>query len=433
MRKAILTSLAAGFLALTPGHALAAPDGFISYKVKPADTLYGLTKDYLVNAAALEEVRRINRVRNPRLMQIGKTLRIPRRLLKHKPARLSVESFSGRVSLVNGRQTLAAKRGLALLEGVEITTGRNSFVAIAGDGNSSVSIPSNSRVRIIDARRYLINDQIDVQLRVLEGRGEVIAPTIEGDGRYRVGTPIAVTAVRGTGFRVGFLPDGDLSLTEVVEGEVFVAAGEEEQATKAGFGLAARQDGLGEQERLLPAPELIDPGRIQTDALARFAITPLEGAVGYRTQISRDAGFIDIVTELVDEAQQADFAEIEDGRYFVRTRAVSASGLEGFSKVHSFRRKRAGVEASAEPSGLEDAFKFAWRAQGEGDVYYGFQLWNAEEESALIVDEVGMRETAVLVSKLAPGTYRWRVASFQIDEGDVIKVWGPVQELSITE
>ncbi len=433
MRKAVIKCLAVGLIALAPSSLLAAPDGFVSYKVKPADTLYHLTKDYLINAAALEEVRRINRVRNPRLMQVGKTLRIPRRLLKHKPAKLSVESFSGRVTLRNRRGTIAAKRGLSLLEGVEIATGRNSFVAIAGDGNSSVSIPSNSRVRIIDARRYLINDQIDVQLRVLEGRGEVIAPKVRGDGRYRVGTPIAVTAVRGTGFRVGFLPGQDISLTEVVEGAVVVAAGEEEQATTAGFGLSAAKDGLGKQERLLPAPELVDPGRIQTEELASFAITPVDGATRYRTQISRDAGFIDIVTEFVGEDQEAQFADLEDARYFVRSRAISTVGLEGFSKTHTFRRKRAGVEVNAEPSTLDDAFKFAWRGQGEGDVYYAFQLWDAAAEGSMIVDEVAMRETAVLVSKLAPGDYRWKVASFQIDEGDVIKVWGPVQELSITE
>ncbi|MEL7190188.1 MAG: FecR domain-containing protein [Pseudomonadota bacterium] len=433
MRKAILSCLAAGMIAAAPSAAIAAPDGYVSYTVKPSDTLYHLTKDYLVNAAALEEVRRLNRVRNPRLMQVGKQLRIPRRLLKHKPAKLSVESFSGKVELRSRRGELTAKRGLSLLEGVEISTGRNSFIAIAGDGNSSVSIPSNSRVRIIDARRYLINDQIDVQLRVLKGRSEVIAPKIRGDGRYRVGTPIAVTAVRGTEFRVGYVEGDELSLAEVVEGEVLVAAGNEEQPTAAGFGLSAAKDGLGSQEKLLPAPALIDPGRIQTDENVKFSIAPLDGASRYRTQLANDAGFVDIVTEAIGEQLEPEFSGLEDGRYFVRSRAISEVGLEGLSKVETFRRKRAGVEVSAEPSALDDAFKFAWRPQGEGDVYYAFQLWDAANPDRLIVDEVAMRETAVLVSQLEPASYRWKVATFQIDEGDVIKVWGPVQELSITQ
>ncbi|MEL7198589.1 MAG: FecR domain-containing protein [Pseudomonadota bacterium] len=433
MRKAIIKYVALGLFALAPSQLLAAPDGFISYKVKPADTLYHLTKSYLVNPGAMDEIRRINRVRNPRLMQIGKTLRIPRRLLKHKPAKLSLESFSGKVDLVKDRQKLSLKRGVALREGVEITTGRNSFARIAGDGNSSVAIPSNSRVRIVDARRYLINDQIDVQVRVLEGRGEVTAPKIRGDGRYRVGTPIAVTAVRGTEFRVGFVPGKDVSLTEVVEGNVVVAAGDEEQATAAGFGLSAAKDGLGEQERLLPAPQLIDAGKIQTEPLANFNIEPVAGAAAYRTQLSTDAGFIDIVSEVVGKGEEVQFSNLEDGRYFIRSRAISEAGLEGFSKGLTFRRKRAGVEASAEESSLADAFKFAWRAQGEGEAFYAFQLWDKDNPGKLIVDELGLRNTAVLVSNLDPGTYRWKTGSFQIDEGDVIKVWGPVQELSITQ
>lgn len=433
MQKTALKLLAAGLLVTVPSQVLAAPEGSISYAVKPNDTLYELTGAFLINNAALKEVQRINRIQNPRFMQIGTQLRIPRRLLKHKPARLTVESFSGKVSFVKNGRTLTVKKGLSLAENVEIVTQRNSFVAIAGDGASSVAIPSNSRVRIIDARRYLINDQIDVQIRVLEGRGEVVAPKIQGDGRYRVGTPIAVTAVRGTGFRVGYLPDGEISLTEVVEGQVVVAAGGEEQATAAGFGLSAAKNGLGEEERLLPAVELVDPARIQTAEVASFQIEPVANAVRYRTQVSRDAGFVDIISEKVGEDEKVSFSNLEDGRYFVRSRGISKAGLEGFSKVFTFRRKRAGVEVSAKPSALDDAFKFAWRSQGEGEVFYAFQLWDASDPSMMVVDEVALRDTAVLVSKLAPGKYKWKVASFQIDEGDAIKVWGPLQELTITE
>ncbi len=422
-----------GLLAFAASSAYAAPEGDITYVVKPNDTLYDLTGEYLVNSSALAEIQRLNRVRKPRLMQIGRKLTIPRRLLKYRPVQLVLQNFSGAVRLSLRSRTITPAIGLAIREGVEIETGRNSFVSIAGTGNSRVSIPSNSRARIIDARRYLINDQIDIQLRVLKGRGEVVAPKVEGEGRYRMGTPLAVTAVRGTDFRVGFEPERELSLTEVVEGEVLVAAGGSDIATGAGFGVAATGATLGENEKLLPAPELIDPGKIQTDETLAFAIAPLSGASSYRTQIARDAGFIDVVTETIDASEEAQFPPLEDGRYFVRSRAISEVGLEGLSRVYSFRRKRLGIEASAEPAPFADAFKFAWRAQGTGDSTHAFQLWRAEDAGLLLVDEVGLNNSAILVSQLAPGTYRWRVASFQIDEGDVIKVWGPVQELTVSD
>jgi len=434
MRISALKPLIAGLFAVAAASVSAAPDGDITYTVKPADTLYGLTGEYLVNAAALNEIRRLNRVRNPRLMQIGRTLKIPRRLLKFRPVQLILQNFSGTVRLTRRNRVINPSIGLPIREGIEIETGRNSFVSIAGTGNSRVSIPSNSRARIIDARRYLINDQIDIQLRVLKGRGEVVAPKIDGDGRYRIGTPLAVTAVRGTDFRVAFEPESELSLTEVVEGEVLVAAGGKDLATSAGFGVAAAGDNLGDKEELLPAPVLIEPGKIQTAETVAFAIEPLAGASGYRTQIANDAGFVDVVTEEISETQEADFGALEDGRYFVRSRAISQVGLEGLStRIDSFRRKRVGVEASAEPAQFADAFKFAWRAEGTGASTHAFQLWQADNPGELLVDEVGLKNSAVLISSLSAGTYRWKVASFQIDEGDVIKVWGPVQELNVSE
>lgn len=433
MRIAALKRVLVGLFAVAAASASAAPDGDITYTVKPADTLYGLAGEYLVSPSAANEVRRINRVRNPRLMQIGTNLKIPRRLLKYRPVRLVLQSFSGSVELTSGRRAIAPSIGLALQEGVEIATGRNSFVSIAGDANSKVSIPSNSRARIVDARRYLINNQIDIQLRVLRGRGEVVAPKIDGEGRYRVGTPLVVTAVRGTEFRVAYEPDNAVSLTEVVEGEVVASIGANEVAAAAGFGVASAGDALGETERLLTAPELIEPGRIQTEETISFGIEPLPGAAAYRTQIARDAGFIEVVTESIDETLEAEFEPLDDGRYFVRSRAISGVGLEGFSKVFSFRRKRLGVAASAEPAAFADAFKFAWRREGQGQSTHAFQLWRADSPGVFLVDEVGLKNTAILVSSLEPATYRWKVATFQIDEGDVIKVWGPDQELTVSE
>ncbi|MDJ0643382.1 MAG: LysM peptidoglycan-binding domain-containing protein [Erythrobacter sp.] len=433
MRIVALKRLVMGLFAVTAASASAAPDGDITYTVKPADTLYDLAGAYLVDRSHIDELRRINRVRNPRLMQVGTTLKIPRRLLKSRPVKLTLQSFSGSVRLTSGRRSLDPAIGLTVGEGVEIATGRNSFVSIAGDGNSKVSIPSNSRARIVDARRYLINGQIDIQLRVLRGRGEVVAPEVDGEGRYRVGTPLVVTAVRGTEFRVAFDPDREISLTEVVEGEVLVASGTADVPATAGFGVATAGEVLGQAERLLPAPELTEPGRIQTDETISFAIEPLEDAAAYRTQIARDAGFIEVLTEKIEETLEAEFEPLDDGRYFVRSRAISEVGLEGFSKVYSFRRKRVGVAASAEPAGFADAFKFAWRTEGTGSATHAFQLWNADDPGALLVDEVGLSNTAVLVSSLDPGTYRWKVATFQIDQGDVIKVWGPVQELTVSE
>lgn len=425
--------VALGMASAGASPAYAAPDGSISYSVKRGDTLYDLSREYLTGPAAIRQVQRLNRIRNPRTLRIGRVLTIPRALLKHEDVNLELQSFSGPVALSMRGRTITPQLGLKMREGLEISTGNRGFVAIGGADNSRVSIPSNSRARIVDARRYLINGKIDIQLRVLKGRGEVVAPKIDGDARYRVGTPVAVTAVRGTEFRVAYEPDSEVSLAEVVEGAVEVAVGEATTSPEAGFGVAATPGAVGSVERLLEPPVVIDAGRIQTEELVNLDIAPLDGASGYRTQIARDAGFVEVVEETLGSDTQISFAELEDGRYFVRARGVSQVGLEGLSKASTFRRKRLSAEGGVEESPLADAFKFAWRSVGSGQSYSAFQLWRDDAQDTLLVDEVGLENSAILVSNLSPAKYKWRVATFQIDEGEVIKVWGPAQELEVTE
>ncbi|MEL6878452.1 MAG: FecR domain-containing protein [Pseudomonadota bacterium] len=425
---AILASAAFG---LSSGPVAAAPEGEVSYVISRGDTLYKLTEDYLLNPRATARVRQINRIRNPRRLQIGQVIRIPREILRYEPVDLSIQALSGQVSVRVGGRARTPEVGLKVAEGTEISTGANGFISIAGTRSSRVTIPTNSRVRIIDARRYLINDAIDIQFKILGGRGEVVAPKLNKDEKFRIGTPSAVTAVRGTQFRVAFDEAEGRSLTEVVEGEVSVTASEVSKIAGESFGVAVMGQEPSDPEPLLAPPALIEPGKIQTKASIDFAIEPMSDAVGYRTQISKDAGFVELIEETVQDAPAAQFSELADGRYFVRSRGIAQSGLEGTSEVHSFRRKRIGAAAGADPFG--DAFKFAWRKEGEGNSYNAFQLWDEKEPGKLLVDEVAMEETAIYISNLGPGKYRWRVATFLVEENEIIKVWAPTQEISVSE
>ncbi|NNF93189.1 MAG: LysM peptidoglycan-binding domain-containing protein [Altererythrobacter sp.] len=430
---AAISAAFAAIVSLWAGPAFAAPEGEFTYIVQPDDTLYHLARDYLLDPRSMSEVRSTNRIRNPRRLQIGQPIKIPRRLLKYEPVELTLQSFNGPVSISRSGEELVAKIGQALREGSVISTGANGFAAVGSQDGTLVTVPSNSRIQIIDARHYVINEKIDVQIRVLEGRGEAKAPKIEGDARFRVGTPIAVTAVRGTEFRVAYSEINDLSLTEVIEGEVAVNQGDQSLIAALGEGVAASPQGNLTSERLLNAPVLADGGRIQTDEQVKFSIEGIDGATAYRTQLARDAGFIEIIDQTISTAPLAAFEGVEDGRYFVRSRGVAESGLEGFSRPYTFRRKRVGAEAGAEPSPFADSFKFGWRADGSGDSFHGFQLWNGANPGSLLVDEVAIKKSAILIGDLPPGTYFWRVATMQIDEGEVIKVWTPAQQFSVGE
>ena len=426
MRCALALAAAAAFF-VVPAHAN--DDGFIDYEVKSGDTLYELSKRYLNGPNASQKVQKINRLADPRKLPIARVLKIPRELLRSERIELRVEGFSGPVQ-VAGRTPVV---GSVLGEGEVITTGRSGFVTFSAANGAKVSLPSNTRARLMKARRYLLDDILDMDFSILSGRGNAVSPKLGPQGRMRMHTPSAVTAVRGTEFRVAHSEEDGRSLTEVVEGKVAVAAGSDQKLTAAGFGVASTADGVGANEALLPAPSVEDPGAMQTGKTLVFNITPEAGASGTRTQIARDAGFVEVVDEQIVADGPVEFQTLDNGRYFVRARAISASGLEGLSEVYSFRRKRLDVAADVAESPLEGGYLFKWLPEGEGQTFFAFQMWRDGDLETMIVDETGMSETGIVLTNLQPGAYQWRVAAMQADEDGLLKIWGPEQKLTVSE
>lgn len=405
------------------------PD-YVEHSLKPGESPYTLARDYLLSARHHTAIIQINRIRDARRIPVGSIIRLPRDLMAYRPAGLRVEAFAGQVT-INGQ---AAARGMAVPEGAAIRTGGNGFVSLRSVDGSVLTMPTNTHARLERARIYALDDLKDIEFRVLSGRGEAQVPGLRPRERYRIGTPSTVSAVRGTVFRVGYAEQGDRSVIEVVEGAVATAAGGQEALTSAGFGLAASARGVGQQEQLQPPPEIVAPGAIQTQARVAFVMTLPPAALGARTQIARDAGFTDIIGEHISAGgEAATFSDIDDGRYFVRARAISASGIEGNTEVYSFRRKRLGAEAGTQPSDIEDGYRFVWLPNGEGETTYAFQLWDKARPSHLIVDETAIDRQGIVISNLKPGAYEWRVAAIQIDEEGLLQVWGPVQRLNVTE
>jgi hypothetical protein len=418
--------------ALLPATALAqSAEGRVSYEVQAGDTLIGLGNRYFVSDAAAFEVGRINHIRNPRRIPIGTNLAIPQRLLRSAPVELKVQVFSGPVSIAKGTERLTPRAGLVLVEGSEIETGSGGFVTVGGSDGSRFTLPSHSRVRIVRSRRYILGAASDIDLVVRKGRADLRAASQKPGSEFRVRTPIAVSAVRGTAYRIGLAEDGKVSFTEVLEGGVAVETMAAATAVEAGFGAASRSDGAIAKEALLSAPALLAPGKVQTEVLVGFAAQPINGASGYRFQLARDAGFVDVMTEQVSVESRAEFTGIGNGEMFVRTSAIAKSGLEGLAETSSFRRQRLGLQASAGETGVPGGLRFDWLAEGEGSAVYRFQLLGTDTDSPPLIDQAGMAEPGLTLTGLHPGAYRWRVGVIKTTPQGSAEVWTPLQDVKI--
>ena len=423
--------VALGFATVVlPSQAMAQDDPPLVYKVKQGDTLYSLADRYFVGRRVTNTIAALNDISDPNRIGIGKLLRIPRNFLRADPVQLRVRSYSGPTLIANS----APVRGKVLGDGELVTTGANGFITFEGSRGAVVSLPSNTSARLKHARQYVLGETLDVEFEILKGRGEVRAPKLKDQERFRVRTPLAVTAVRGTVFRVAHNSERDVSVAEVTEGAVAVQAGADTGLAKSGFGVPLTTAGVGEFEALLPVAKIADSAAVQTRKDIAFTIVPLDGAVLYRTQIATDAGFLEVIGEDVGTDTQAHFAGLPNGTYFVRSRGVSATGIEGLSnEAFPFKRKRLGVAASAGPSALQDGFKFSWLADGGDGSSFAFQLWNEASPDTPIVDEVGVQDAGYILTGLEPGTYVWRVAATQVDHDGLLKVWSPEQKLHVTE
>jgi hypothetical protein len=408
----------------------------VAYVVKPGDTLIGLGRAYLNRPGDYKAVQKANKVTRPKRLRPGSQLNIDPNLLKSAPIAASLSAFSGLVQIETNGQRAPARVGMPLTEGQVVITGPGAFATFELEDASRVTLPSNTRVRIAKLRQVLINNAPQRVFHLDQGRGTISAtPTTNPAGKFEVHTPVSVSAVRGTEFRVG--ASGDKAQTEVLKGAVGVDAGETATGAPpvpAGFGVSATASGVSAPVKLLTAPKLGPGGQTQGDKTVRFAVEPLAGAAAYRLQLSRDAGFVDVFAEATSQEPATDFGEIANGTYFVRLTALDAGGLEGFPADYSFDRDLDTLDAAA-PSdsreGKHRKFLFRWSSAGDGVRNYRFQLFAGEGAKAPTVDQPGLTEPQLTLTDLPPGTYAWRVSAIRFKAGKVTEKLGPLQTLQI--
>ena len=321
----------------------------IRYTVQPGDTLIALSAKYLTAKEAWQTVQQINAIRDPYHVPIGSVLVIPERLLKMEPAFGQISSFRGAVTV----DSQPATKGMQIRQGMRIETSANAFVTVEFPDGSAISLPSQSSVRVDRLRRIPLTDSVDRAFRLQEGRARsTVTPIRNPNSNFQVTTPLSVSAVRGTDFRVDFDPTGKRALTEVVGGTVGVAPDEvrDETAVPKGYGVVGTPDGIQPPVKLLPSPVLTSLSRGDGDSVVITA-DPVNGAVKYRTQLATDIAFREVIAETITDKPTASFPGVGGTPFFVRMTAIAESGMEGLPGTFSSGRRSVAPEPSASNGG----------------------------------------------------------------------------------
>ncbi|KAF1710350.1 peptidoglycan-binding protein LysM [Pseudoxanthomonas kalamensis DSM 18571] len=390
-----------------------------NYRVRPGDTLWDLSGEYLKPGIGWRQLQSHNDIANPYHLPPGLILHIPLSWLLAQPANARVVAVHGEATVQTPDQDSAvpARQGAELGVGTMIRTAADASLTLEFADGSRLLLEGGSELRLDRLSRYGKHG-IMADTRVRLQRGGVsneIKPARGAAPNFIVDTPSSSSAVRGTHFRMRAEPE--LSHTEVTEGGVEVDSGTHAALVPHGFGVrvATGQDGPVEPVRLLPAPDLSSvPGTLHR-ARARLQWPAVEGASGYRVQVSAQPGFDSLAADAQSARPQIELPALADGDYHLLARAIDGNGLEGMDARLSFR-----LEALPEPpfvlAPADDATvrgthpDFRWTQSEHADSYLLEVGDTPDFEQALARAETAAAEVQ-LADPLPPGRYYWRIAS----------------------
>lgn len=420
-------------LAALPAIAQAADPAEV-YVVRRGDTLYGLAQAYLLQPSDYRVVQRLNGVANPRRLAVGKRLKVPADLLRTRPIEARVGAYRGSVQASLAGRAVPLSVGATLAEGTVVATGANAFLRLDLPDGTRLSLPSQSRVRLGRMIAVEMTGVVRREISVEAGRLESeVVPLRNPRDSYTVRTPMSVSAVRGTVFRVAYDPASSTARTEVVEGVVAVDAKAQETTVAANFGALVTAAGVSGALALAPPPRIDNPGRMQDEGQVRFHVADGPPARAYRARLAADAGFLDVLSETVAETRDLQFEDLADGVYFLRVAAFDENGLLGAPATYAFERRLNTLNVSAPVSSSEDGvrrYRFRWAAAGAGERTYRFQLLQ-QGAAVPVVDEAGLTAQELTLTQLPPGVYEWRVMSRTFAAGRYVEKWSPLERFEI--
>lgn len=352
-----------GALLLTTAHAQAPAreteeSPLLIYKIQQGDTLSELSRKYLRQPADLEMIRQMNHLRSVDLLPTGELLKLPRQVVKQSPSPATVVSLSCGREIKSGTPLKSLTVGSVLNEGAIVDIPSECHVALLLEDSSIIRLPSSAAIKITTLRKNALEPSPEVQLDLVRGRIELdVNKSRAKSTPFEVRTPLSMTGVRGTEFRVGYSPSNQTGQVEVLGGTVQAMGASDTQPRAVTKGQGIPFDSTGKSlpiENLLNAPpfDRADPvNRKEHIYMLRFI--KRDKAKHYLIDSSDTANLMGRrVTKTVQTPETLTPSLDQDAAFYQLT-AVSQAGLIGAPRVYGF----CGVAGSAKSARCRAVFE----------------------------------------------------------------------------
>lgn len=390
------------------------------YTTRPGDSLWRISQEHLIGVDYWRRLQEHNGIADSNFIRPGSRIRVPIAWLKQQPAPALLTQMRGSVERVtgDGSPPSAVTVGTTLQAGDRIITGDDSSATIQFADGSRVLLQSNTALSLDTMSAYGSTGMVDTRMRLHGGRIEnEVLPAVGSGSRYRIITPPAVAAVRGTSFRVAFDPAAATALGEVLDGALSVSAAGVSRNVPAGFGVATKTgEPPGEPKQLLPAPDVSALPLVLPGQRIVFEWPAVQDASVYRGQVFALPGAERLIQEAVVTRPRVQWQTLPIGDFLLRLRAIDADGLEGLNADHVFRIQALALPPL--PMYPEDGAAIPARALvlewtvPPGAAAFHLQIARSVDFTDLLVDDPAVKDWRYRpASELMPGNYFWRLAS----------------------
>ena len=306
------------------------------YQVKAGDTLWDIADEYLIDVSYYVRLQKLNKVNNPHLLQTGQTILAPVNWLGSLDGVAKIISRSGVANIVHGnQQAIRAVINYQIKADDEVLTSADGLVTIEFSDDSKLTVYPKTHLIFKTLKKSTDGKVIRSHISINKGRIEANVNTQDSSRpRFIIESPAAVTAVRGTLFRVGVDENTANTVTEVLSGRVEVIGNNSSLLLSDGYSSHIRPgNSPGEAMVLLEGPVIEKPGLYDTQ-LGHLHWMQMENIKYYRVRVASDESFYDVIYDNVVLTNQVDdIYFLRNGKHFASVRAANELQVEGRDSV----------------------------------------------------------------------------------------------------
>ncbi|MEE9320148.1 MAG: FecR family protein [Granulosicoccus sp.] len=338
--------------------------------VEAGDTFVSISRRELGSGSFAAALSEFNRQLLSSTLAEGSIVRIPI-LVPAREEAATVIFVKGQVT----RAGLDIGKDAEIRRGDVLITGPSGFVSLEFSSGSIVNLQPDTSATLIRLNCLPDDDSCLIELHTDKGQMSSDVETREGQPvEFRVTTPYASAAVRGTAFKS--IVDGPAFVVGVTEGAVNIEAQQAAVALDKGFG-SVTQDGSapGDPVPLLPPPAFRNiPTRLASgDAVLWFGLTD---AARYHVTVSSDNQGNQVVASFNGEENHLDIAgAVDAGNYYLYLHGMDSNGIPGYQA--STRISVADIDDSIAPvntSISRDGQEFLVQVIDPPDTAPGFEI-----------------------------------------------------------